>query len=44
MQDRGYGIYEEITSDVMARTGATGKHWHIGRDKVAIRGLQNMIS
>lgn len=44
MQDRGYGIYEEITSDVMARTGATGKHWHIGKDKVAIKGLQNMIS
>lgn len=44
MQDHGYGIYEETTPGVMAKTGATGKHWHIGKDKVAIRGLQEMIS
>lgn len=44
MQDHGYGIYEETTPRVMAKTGATGKHWHIGKDKVAIRGLQEMIS
>ena len=44
MQDHGYGIYEETTHGVMSKTGATGKHWHIGKDKVAIRGLQKMIS
>lgn len=44
MQDRGYGIYEETTPDVMSKTGATGMHWHIGKDKVAIKGLQKIIS
>lgn len=44
MQEHGYGIYEETTPGVMAKTGATGKHWHIGKDKVAIKGLQKIIS
>ena len=43
MQDHGYGIHEETNPGVMAKTGATGKHWHVGKDKIAIRGLQEMI-
>lgn len=44
MQEHGYGIYEENTPEVMAKTGATGAHWHIGKDRVAIKGLQEIIS
>lgn len=44
MQDHGYGIYDETTPEVMAKTGATGAHWHIGPDKVAIAGLQKIIA
>jgi hypothetical protein len=29
------GILEETTSDVMSKTGATGKHFHVGPDKWA---------
>lgn len=44
MQDNGYGIFDETTPEVMKRTGASGAHWHIGRDRVAIKGLQTLIS
>ena len=43
MQDRGYGIFDETTPEVMARTGASGAHWHIGKDRVAIQGLQQIM-
>lgn len=43
MQDHGYGIYDETTPKVMARTGASGAHWHIGPDKVAIAGLKQIL-
>ena len=43
MQDRGYGIFDETTPEVMKRTGASGAHWHIGKDRVAIRGLQQIM-
>ena len=29
------GILEETTPEIMSRTGATKKHWHIGPDKIA---------
>lgn len=44
MQDHGYGIYDETTPKVMARTGASGAHWHIGPDKVAIAGLKQILA
>lgn len=44
MQDRGYGIFDETTPEVMKRTGASGAHWHIGKDRVAIQGLQQIIN
>ena len=31
------GILEEITPEVMKKTGATGKHFHVGPDRWAIR-------
>lgn len=34
-KQRGYGILEETTPSVMKRTGATGKHLHIGPDTSA---------
>lgn len=44
MQEHGYGIYDETTPEVMARTGASGAHWHIGPDRVAIEGLKQMLA
>lgn len=43
MQEHGYGIYDETTPEVMARTGASGAHWHIGPDRVAVEGLKQML-
>ena len=34
---RNWGILDETTPQMMARTGATGKHFHIGPDRVAVR-------
>lgn len=36
LKAKGYGILEETTPGVMARTGATGKHFHIGPDSWAL--------
>lgn len=36
LKAKGYGILEETTPGVMARTGATGKHFHIGPDTWAL--------
>lgn len=35
MQQHGYGVLDETTQDMLARTGGTGAHYHIGRDKIA---------
>lgn len=35
LKNNGYGVLEETTSDVMKKTGATGKHFHIGKDRWA---------
>ena len=35
MQYHGYGIFDETLPEVMKKTGATGAHWHIGKDNVA---------
>ena len=34
---RDWGILDETTPQMMARTGATGKHFHIGPDRAAVR-------
>lgn len=41
---RGLGVLDETTPDMMARTGATGKHFHIGPDKLAIQTWNEWIS
>ena len=35
LKSRGWGILEETTPEIMKRTGATGKHLHIGPDTIA---------
>lgn len=44
MQDQGFGIIDETTPEMQSRTGATGAHWHIGKDKLAVSGLQAILS
>lgn len=44
MQDNGFGIIDETTPEMQARTGATGAHWHIGKDRLAISGLQTLLA
>ena len=44
MQDQGFGIIDETTPEMQSRTGATGAHWHIGKDKLAQSGLQAILS
>ena len=44
MQDNGFGIIDETTPEMQSRTGATGVHWHIGKDKLAISGLKDILS
>ena len=34
---RDWGILDETTPQMMAKTGATGKHFHIGPDRAAVR-------
>lgn len=35
-RNNGFGILDETNPEIMRRTGATGKHWHVGYDKSAI--------
>lgn len=35
MQQHGYGVLDETSQDMLARTGGTGAHYHIGPDKIA---------
>ena len=32
MIDNGWGMLDETKPEIMQRTGATGAHWHIGKD------------
>lgn len=34
MMTRGLGIYDETTDDVLALTGGSGAHFHVGPDKI----------
>lgn len=44
LRSKGYGILEEITPDIMKKTGATGKHLHIGPDSSAIAMTQKRLT
>ena len=43
MNDHGWGIIEETTPDVMAKTGATGKHWHFGPDSMGVENFKKRL-
>ena len=44
MRDNKFGIIDETTPDVMAKTGATGAHWHVGPDQWALRNFETLIA
>lgn len=39
LKDNDFGILDETTPEMLAKTGGTGAHWHIGRDKAANRNF-----
>lgn len=43
MQNNGYGILDETTEEMLAKTGGTGAHFHIGKDNIALEGLKQFI-
>lgn len=43
MRDNGYGILDETTDEMLAKTGGTGAHFHIGKDQLAIEGLKQFL-
>lgn len=43
MNDHGWGIIEETTPEVMAKTGATGKHWHFGPDGIGVQNFKKRL-
>ena len=42
-QSHGFGILDETNASMMKRTGATGKHFHIGPDKIALSGWNDLL-
>ena len=44
MHDNKFGIIDETTPDVMAKTGATGAHWHVGPDQWALKNFETLIA
>ena len=42
--DNGLGIIDETTKYMMQRTGATGKHFHIGPDVLAVQTWDKWIN
>ena len=43
MNDHGWGIIEETTPEVMAKTGAIGKHWHFGPDSMGVENFKKRL-
>ena len=43
-RDNKIGIIDETNEETMKRTGATGAHWHIGRDRLALSGFETMFA
>lgn len=42
--DHGFGLLDETVPAIMQRTGATGKHFHIGPDRIALQGWNNLLN
>lgn len=36
MRDKGWGVLDETDPATMAKTGATGAHWHVGKDSTIV--------
>lgn len=43
MRDNQFGIINETSPAMLAKTGGTGPHWHIGKDKLAISTFNKMF-
>ena len=43
-RDNKIGIIDETTEETMKLTGATGAHWHIGPDRLALSGFETMFA
>ena len=43
-KDHNFGLLDETSKEMMQRTGATGKHFHIGPDKIAINNWNKLTS
>ena len=43
MRDNGYGILDETSAEMLAKTEGTGAHFHIGKDQLAIEGLKQFL-
>ena len=43
-RNRGVGILEETSPDIMRQTGATGAHWHIGPDAKAKENFEKLFA
>ena len=43
MNDHDWGIIEETTPEVIAKTGATGKHWHFGPDSMGVQNFKKRL-
>ena len=43
-RDNKIGIIDETNEETMKRTGATGAHWHIGPDRLALSDFETMFA
>ena len=43
LKRHGFGILDETSPEMMKKTGATGKHFHIGPDKIALDNLDKWL-
>lgn len=43
-RDNKIGIIDETTEETMKLTGATGAHWHIGPDRLALSSFETMFA
>ena len=43
-KDHNFGLLDETSKEMMQRTGATGKHFHIGPDKIALSNWDKLTS
>lgn len=44
MRDHKIGIIDETDPKTMAKTGATGAHWHVGPDQWALRDFESIFA